>query len=158
MAKSNFKRCLCLGAVLLLGGCLSFGAAALTEEAPYYSYRYDHWGTPVETAQTYLPETVISGDSLGCGAMKLPTDLAVTSDNHVYILDSGNGRVLVLDDSLRLQDILLPTNEAGEPLALSEPSSLFISEKFGQISLGRLDRSTPVVVAVAVIGLSLIHI
>lgn len=133
MAKSNFKRCLCLGAVLLLGGCLSFGAAALTEEAPYYSYRYDHWGSPVETAQTYLPETVISGDSLGCGAMKLPTDLAVTSDNRVYILDSGNGRVLVLDDSLRLQDTLLPTDEAGEPLALSEPSSLFISEKFGQI-------------------------
>ena len=46
MATSKYKRCLCLGAALLLSGCLSLGTSALTEEAPYYSYRYDHWGSP----------------------------------------------------------------------------------------------------------------
>lgn len=133
MATSNLKRSLCLVATLLLGGCLSFGAAALTEEAPYYSYRYDHWGSPVETAQSYLPDAVISGESLGCGAMKLPTDLAVTTDRHVYILDGGNNRVLVLDETLHLETALTPVDESGAPLVLQEPGSLFVSEKFGQI-------------------------
>lgn len=133
MATSKYKRCLCLGAALLLSGCLSLGTSALTEEAPYYTYRYDHWGSPAETAQSYLPEAVISGESLGCGAMKLPTDLAVTADRHVYILDGGNNRVLVLDEDLQLETTLTPLDEAGAPLALQEPGSLFISEKFGQI-------------------------
>lgn len=122
-----------IAATLLLGAAFSLNAAALTEEAPYFSYRYDPWDTAVETAQSYLPDQVIDGEDLGCGALSLPTDLTVTSDGRIWILDAGNSRVLVLKEDMALETELTPVDSQGEPITLQEPAGLFVSEKFEQI-------------------------
>ena len=122
-----------IAAALLLGAALSLNAAALREEAPYFSYRYDPWNTAVETAQSYLPDRVITGEELGCGALSLPTDLAVTSDGRVWVLDAGNNRLLVLGKDMTLESELTPADAQGGPISLQEPAGLFVSEKFEQI-------------------------
>lgn len=133
-----------LTGVLLAGICLALPAKALTEEAPYYSYRYNHWGTAVETAQTYLPGAQISGEGLGCGAFKLPTDLAATTDGRIYVLDAGNNRVVVLDASLKLTAVLSPVDADGNPVAMLEPTGIFLDDKYDRIVIA--DKKTGVLV------------
>lgn len=120
-------------AVLCLAGTLLLPAKALTEEAPYYSYRYDSWGTAVETAQTYQPEAVISGETLGVGSFSGPTDLSSDSQGLIYLLDAGNSRVVVMDREGKLRQTLQPTDGDGKPIAFEEAGGIFVSDRAGQI-------------------------
>lgn len=134
MVKASIKKQIKhIAAICLIGILISVNAGALTAEAPYYSYRYDHWGTAVETAQTYLPEQTISGEALGCGAMKSPADLFTTPDNQAYILDSGNGRVLVLDEHMKLIKEMKPLGKDNQPVNMTEPVSIYVSKQLQKI-------------------------
>ena len=113
------RRRFCLAATLLwMISAFGSPVSGLTEEAPYYSYRYTVWDVAVETAPTYLADTVFSG--LEHGGLALPSSVAA-DDNYAYVLDAGHGRVLVLDRTLSVQEELYPTDAAGEPLTLKEP-------------------------------------
>ncbi|MDD2361630.1 MAG: YIP1 family protein [Oscillospiraceae bacterium] len=134
MVKISTKKLITfLAATLIVGMLGSFSAGALTSEAPYYSYRYDHWGSSVPTAQTYLPERTVSGITIGAGALKSPTDIFSTPDNEIYVLDSGNNRVLVMDRDMKLLKELGPMESDGKPMSMMEPISIFVSNQHKKI-------------------------
>lgn len=66
-------------------------------EVPYYQYNYDVYQHEIPSAAGYYPAKTIRGEYIGSGSFKNPTDLYVDNNNTIYIMDSGNKRVIVCD-------------------------------------------------------------
>lgn len=74
-----------------------FPLAALADELPYDTYNYDYWEEIVHTPAAYVPDGSISGVDLGVGAFLNPQDICVAPDGDLYIADTGNNRIVVVD-------------------------------------------------------------
>lgn len=85
---------------------LAAGVAAIPIEtyadSPYRTYTVDGYGYVTETQTAYLPYKTIT--KVGDEALTGPTDFTVTKDGYIYILDSGNQRVVVSDMEGNLVD------------------------------------------------------
>ena len=79
-----------LALLMLLALLLPLGAGAV--QATSYTYTLDDTGSLVRTQDAYLPEKTITG--LG---LNKPEDLFFGPDGLLYIADTGNRRVLLLD-------------------------------------------------------------
>lgn len=64
-------------------------------DAPYKTYTVDGYGYVTETQTAYLPYETIT--KIGDEALLTPTDFTILDDGYMYILDSGNRRVVVSD-------------------------------------------------------------
>ncbi len=62
-------------------------------DTPYKTYTVDGYGSTIETQTAYLPYTTIT--KIGEESLKQPTDFMLLDDGYIYILDSGNKRVVV---------------------------------------------------------------
>lgn len=115
----NCKR-MALTAALLLALPLVASAAV-----PYTSYTYDSYGNAVTTSHIYEPASVLSGQDMKAGQLTEPRDMSLSPSGELYILDSGNGRVIVLDRQLRLNRIVDTFTSNGETTELDKPTGLF---------------------------------
>ena len=94
MNKKVKKLFVSLLALLLTMGFFAEPIAALAD-SPYKTYTVDGYGSVIETQTAYLPYGTIN--KIGDETLKAPTDFTILSDGTMYILDSGNKRVLVSD-------------------------------------------------------------
>lgn len=121
-----------LGLILTLV-CLvqPVSAQAAVSYAPYdtYTYTLDVGHAYVFSPHAYVPTRQVTSADMGLvTAMKTPSDLAVDEDGNVYIADTGNNRVIVLDSEYKLRFVLsgledgVPTDivEADEEEAAAE--------------------------------------
>ena len=102
---------------------LAAGVAAVPikthADSPYRTYTVDGYGYVTETQTAYLPYMTIT--KVGDEALVAPTDFTVTKDGYIYILDSGNARVVVSDMEGELVDIF------GEG-TLVTPRGIYVTE------------------------------
>jgi DNA-binding beta-propeller fold protein YncE len=68
----------------------------LHAEPTNYTYNYDFWDEQVASPDAYRVSAYILGSSLGVGQFRDPQGLFV-KDNRVYICDSGNNRIILLE-------------------------------------------------------------
>ena len=97
MKKASKKLFISLAAAILTA-VLIFSTATQTEvnaDSPYRTYTVDGYGSVSETQTAYLPYKTIT--KIGDEALAGPTDFTLTKDGYMYILDSGNKRVVVSD-------------------------------------------------------------
>lgn len=89
---------------LLSALLLAFQPPAIlhAESIPYRSYIYNAFGDPVASPDGYRPTGAWTGADLGAGPLKEPSDLFVAEDGRIFLADTGNGRILVLDRNLSL--------------------------------------------------------
>ena len=81
---------------LVLAGSIFAGSASLSfADAPYKTYTVDGYGSVTETQTAYLPYETIT--KIGDETLVTPTDFTLVNDEYIYILDSGNKRVVVSD-------------------------------------------------------------
>lgn len=94
--KKVIKRILTATLAILLGLSVLTGIN-LTADAssPYKTYTVDGYGDVVETQTAYLAYKTIT--KIGDETLFTPTDFTITDDGYMYILDSGNKRVVVSD-------------------------------------------------------------
>ncbi len=112
MKKTSKKLFISLSA-FLLAAVMFLNTAKQTEvqaDSPYRTYTVDGYGSVTETQTAYLPYATIT--KIGEEALVAPTDFTITKDGYMYILDSGNKRVVVSDMEGNLikifgQDILV---------------------------------------------------
>ncbi len=71
-----------------------FGMSAHAD-TPYKTYTVDGYGSVSETQTAYLPYETLT--KVGEEALVTPTDFTIVNDTWIYILDSGNKRVVVSD-------------------------------------------------------------
>lgn len=90
------------------------------------TYVYNEYGETVNAPSAYLCSLVLRGRDLGLGDFSKITDLYVNGD--VYISDSGNNRIVVLDAQYNPVRIISEVTENGVQTPLSSPSSVFLAD------------------------------
>jgi len=73
---------------------------------PYEGYTYNSYGERVPSPNGYLPSKVIQGINLGIGHFKNPADIVTDQYDNLYILDSGNQRIVILDSEFNLKKVI----------------------------------------------------
>ncbi len=122
----KMKRMLCLILALLLSTVSVF---ANVQKVPYNGYVYDSWGDAIPSQVGYVPEKTYSGITLGVGAFSAPEDFFVDEEtNLIYVLDSGNKRVVVLDQNFNHVQTIDRFTLNGEPSPLNLPQSIFVAD------------------------------
>ena len=112
---------------VLLGGAVSSLAASAGE--PYDSYNYDTWSEAVPSQAGYIADRSVSGYDLGIGPMDSPSDIFCDTDGIFYIVDSGNNRIIAVDNDFKnvvkvYDEFIMPD---GSSTTLSEPKGIYIS-------------------------------
>jgi len=102
LMKKTFKFSLLSLAAILLVVCLA-APMNVSADAPYKTYTVDGYGYVTETQTAYLPYQTIT--KIGEEALSSPTDFTILEDGYMYVLDSGNRRVVVSDMEGNLIDI-----------------------------------------------------
>ncbi|MEK0313281.1 hypothetical protein [Cohnella sp. 56] len=113
-------------AFVCLGGIGLGGAHAIAADTSS-SYNYTYWGDTVASPDAYEPAALLTGKDLGAGTFNKPSDLDVAPDGTIYVLDSGNNRVVVLDAGFRLVRIVDAFEQDGAADAFSNPQGLFVA-------------------------------
>ena len=79
-----------------LAAFLLFQAAAVFAEPANYTYNYDIWAEQTASPDAYRVSAYILGYNLGVGNFHNPQGLFIR-DNRIYICDSGNNRIVLLE-------------------------------------------------------------
>ncbi len=105
-------------------------SASSMQDVPYQSYTYDYNGDPVINKACYVPRKLITGNSLGIEDMKEPQSIFyVPQNNNIYILDSGNSRVIVLNQDYTVNRLIDNITLNGEKQTFEKAENLFISHE-----------------------------
>lgn len=130
------------------GVCALLAAVCLTPsvraaDAPYASYHYDRFGDAVPSRAGYLPERSVSGKELGISDLNIPNDLFRDAQNRFYIADTGNHRIVIVDENWTraisvLDTFFLPD---GNQTTLKNPRGIYVSPQTGLLYIADSDHS-----------------
>lgn len=112
--------------------------------APYDSYVFNSRGQRIASVQAYLPSAIIDGQTIGIGAFNRPRDFAVAPDNRIYILDTGNNRLISLNPDLSLEKVITSFSDGGFEDKFANPSGITISSE-GHLYIADTDNARIVV-------------
>ncbi len=139
---TKLKRCItALSAFAALAHVgISQAAAA---GVPSESYNYDRWGEAVPSQAGYTAERAVSGYDLDVGAFEGPSDIFTDSEGTVYIVDTGNDRIVAADSelksALRVYDSF--TMPDGSETRLNKPMGVYVSAVSGDIYIADTENS-----------------
>ncbi len=139
-------------------------ALPISASAPYQTYTYSIEGTALYSPDAYTPAKNIDSTYMGLTDVMViaehypelsveellakavpisnPTDIEVDDNGNVYIADTDNNRIVVLDRYYKLKFIIDSfVNEQGVPDQLSAPQGVFITAdktEGGEFQQGRI--------------------
>ncbi|MCL2499815.1 MAG: hypothetical protein FWE90_05705 [Defluviitaleaceae bacterium] len=101
-------------------------AAASPREATFNSYVFNQHGRAVPAPASYLPLFARSGDDWGIGPLRNPSDITAGPDGYLYIADTGNNRIIVLDENFELADVIDEFTMNNAPFTFAHISGIFV--------------------------------
>ncbi|MGO4374981.1 SMP-30/gluconolactonase/LRE family protein, partial [Paenibacillus sp. MCAF20] len=101
-------------------------APAYASSTPYESYNYNYWEESVPAPASYVPGRVVSGKDLGVGDFIEPADMVVDDKGLIYVVDSGNNRIVRIDEEWRVQDIITSFVKDGKEDGFKNPSGMYV--------------------------------
>ena len=110
--------------------CIFTVGAESIEDVPFTTYTY--WEgyaskTPVKTKATHKAVGTVEGNLLGIGAFSEIQHVA-SYDGFLYVLDSGNGRVVVLDSDYKVQKQITTLEYNGEKIDFTGAKGVFVDD------------------------------
>lgn len=108
--------------ILITAASVSSSAATFV---PYLGYEYNQEEESVPAPVGYEPEFISFGSDMGAGDLKEPKDICFYNDE-LYILDSGNSRIVVTDRDLKLSRIIGELNFKSEIINYTGAEGLFV--------------------------------
>ena len=115
--------------MILIMFTLDCRSVSANSNVPYQTYNYDYWSDIYYTPAAYIPDNNLSGDHLGVGAMAGPLDLFVADDGRVYIADTGNNRIIILDSDMKNPRLIEGFVNHGIADTFNKPSGVFVTPK-----------------------------
>lgn len=95
---------------------------------PYIPYNYDYREWVVYTPAAYEPERSVSGVGLGVGAFSNPQGLCTGDNGLVYVADTGNNRIVVLnEDMTKALEVIESFNNNGTEDSFNGPFGVYVS-------------------------------
>ena len=141
----KFISVLCLLFVLITVVALPVEAASM-----YQTYTYSIDGKALHSPDAYVAQTTVDAAAMGLDFSLLDAkDIAVDEDGNVYVVDTGNSRVICLDPYYRVRkfadgsDMIIDTFLNGQAIEdnFNEPEGIFVSksrEIGGEVVPGRI--------------------
>ncbi|MBQ8683532.1 MAG: hypothetical protein IJ518_03330 [Clostridia bacterium] len=130
MSKKMLVKWLRLTAVcLVLTMCLSVAVSAgVLEEL---TYTYNSYADAVPVPDLFRAVKFVGGESMECGSFSKPAEMYMHTDGNLYICDTDNNRIVVLDRDLNfvriLEEFYYP--ETDETIYLYEPSGIYVDDQ-----------------------------
>lgn len=115
---------ICLSLFLSLGMTTQVNA-----QSNFNSYVYDEWDNSVAAPASYIALYSKNGMELGTGAFNAPQDFFMTKTGELYIADTGNNRIVVLNEELELIETIETVIKDGEEIPLTEVQGLYVTEQ-----------------------------
>ena len=98
-------------------------------QSTFNSYTYDEWDESQRAPAGFAPVLVKSGMEIGTGNWKAPNDFFMASDGRLYVADTGNERIVVLNADLELLEIIETVIMNGEDIPLTDVQGLYVSDE-----------------------------
>ncbi|MBQ7918395.1 MAG: gluconolactonase [Lachnospiraceae bacterium] len=120
-----------LTAVVLATGV---GSVAEASSLPYSSYNYTYWEDIVFTPAAYVPRSSVSGTRLefggeSIGAFVNPQDLCKSPSGDIFVADTGNNRIVVLNsDMTQVINIVTSFDNNGMEDTFNAPYGVAVSD------------------------------
>lgn len=114
--------------------CLLLAAVAVTmiptvhAQNTFNSYTYDEWDESQKAPAGYAPVLVKNGLEIGTGGWKAPSDFFMDDDGILYVADTGNNRIILLNEDLELVEIMETVTMNGEEIPLTDVQGLYVSD------------------------------
>ena len=107
-----------------------FAATPVLADSPFQGYVYNFWGDLVPSPAAYSPIRTISARDISpeLDEFNDPTDIHVDSNENVYIVDSGNNRVIVFDMELNLNRVIDGFYRDGIRETFNRPNGIFVTD------------------------------
>lgn len=126
MKRKNLICGLCAVAVAVMAWSAKLDVNA---QSTYNSYTYDEWNQSVAAPDSYQPVTAMNGIQIDSGSWNTPQDFFMDSDGHLYVADTGNNRILILDQDLKLLEIMETVTMNGEEIPLTDIEGLYVTKE-----------------------------
>lgn len=98
-----------------------------SEAAAFYSYIYNNESKSVAAPDAALPIRNVTGADFGAGALNVPQDLVIYNDK-VYIVDTGNHRIVITDLEFTTSTVISGFNNNGIQETFSEPQGVCVTD------------------------------
>lgn len=98
-------------------------AGTASADAPYRGYTWTGSGSEVSSINGYMYDSSIDPGSTAAGALKNPESLFIAEDDTLYIVDTGNSRIIHLDKNGEPIKIIGDAEGGGK---LQEPKGIFV--------------------------------
>lgn len=113
--------------ILLITTVLAPASAASAETYNFYTYSYDYFGNELDSPDAYTSESLLLGTDLGIGDFKNPMGLFVKNEL-VYIVDSGNNRIVVVNKNFELIRVIDKVVIDGQDSTFLNPQDIFVAD------------------------------
>jgi len=98
------------------------------DTVPYDTYTYDYWEFIVFTPAPYVPGETISGVTLDIGAFNDPQGIFIAHDDVVYVADTGNNRIVVLEPDLyTVREVITTFDNEGRADSFNKPRGVAVT-------------------------------
>ncbi len=135
------NRKICTFFLLFIVGIMIFGAFGVSAAEPYQSYTYSSDGFALYSPSAYSPvitynyQDVFANTAYGSTEAEIdfnkPTDIVVDDRGRVYLADSGNNRILVLNaESYKVERIIDTFDNGGHQDSFDECRGVFVDENY----------------------------
>lgn len=116
------------------------------EAVPYESYNYNYWEEAVPAPAAYIPDRTLTGKDLGVGDFLDPADMVVADSGLIYIVDSGNARIICLDSGWKVDKVITGFDNGGKAETFKNPSGLYVNDE-GNLFVADTDNGRIVVLS-----------
>ena len=100
---------------------------AVTAAAAPLSYSYDAYGDVIPAPEAYTVSAIHTGALYDGKPLSVPEDMFAAKDGKLYICDTGNNRIVVLNPDFSFVRSADAVTEIGEPSPLKAPQGIFVS-------------------------------
>ncbi|MCL2187879.1 MAG: NHL repeat-containing protein [Defluviitaleaceae bacterium] len=115
---------------VLLAMLLTVGwATPFLADTPFQGYTYNYWAALVPSPAAYVPARSFTAADVCPTLVSFvdPTDIHVCPNGMIFIVDSGNHRVVVFDQRLNLLHVITGFYRDGEFERFNRPNGVFVT-------------------------------
>ena len=132
----NLNKILCTFCAILM--VLTAFCVTASAGSAYQTYVYDVYGEALYSPDAYTAINSVGSDYMGLELpIENPGDMVTDEAHNVYIADTGNNRIVVLDRYYKVNFTISEfSNDQGVPDKLTAPQGVFVSEpneKYGKL-------------------------
>ncbi len=134
MKLKNFAKRLVSALLTTVVLAMGIGSVAEASSLPYTSYNYTYWEDIVFTPAPYVPKSSVSGTKLtyngeSIGAFVNPQDLCKSPSGEIFVADTGNNRIVVLNSNMtQVVNIITSFDNNGTEDTFNAPYGVAVSD------------------------------